>query len=96
MAQIQTHNNQTWFDISVWIYGTSEYAFDLALQNNSSITEDVPAGTMVEIPDFTKNHLTLVSLKTIPATGFNIQDLGFGNQGKGIGYMKVGSTFKVG
>lgn len=71
MAQIQTHNNQTWFDIAVWIYGTIDHALTLALQNNSSITADVPAGTLIEVPDLTKNRMVIASMKNIPATGIS-------------------------
>ncbi|WP_268846731.1 hypothetical protein [Flavobacterium aestivum] len=93
MTQLQTHNNQSWFDISVWIYGTIDYALTLALQNNSSLTIDVPAGTFIDVPDLPKNARILVALKNIPATSVSINETVYPTVG--IGSMIIETNFTV-
>jgi len=44
-------NNQSLFDISIQVYGTVAYVFDLALANGLSITSDLVAGQEIEVPE---------------------------------------------
>jgi len=44
-------NNQSLFDISIQVYGTVAYVFDLALANGLSITSELVAGQEIEVPE---------------------------------------------
>lgn len=98
MKQYKTHENQSWFDISIALYGAIDYALDLATLNNSSITEDLIAGSIISYPTRQAiSYYTLEILKqnnSIPATAMSlISDLEL--EKEGIGYWVIESNFKV-
>lgn len=95
MIQIQTHNNQTWFDISIYFYGTSDHAFYLANHNGESVTESIIPGSIIEIPDFNKNGIVLASLKNTPATDITKEN-NDSIESLGIGIMIIETNFIVG
>ncbi|WP_264846331.1 hypothetical protein, partial [Capnocytophaga catalasegens] len=74
----QAHNNQTWLDISLKLYGTPEYAFDLAVANGSSIVDEIVAGAFISYDAEKKANKTVLAIynnnKTNPATAFSGED----------------------
>lgn len=96
--QKQILHNQSLLDIAVQNIGTGLSAFEVAFKNGLSVTDDLIAGTFIEVPesdlldteivDFFKNK------KHIIATGFSALD---GNivPDLGIGTMTIGTTFIV-
>jgi len=44
-------HNQSLFDISIQVYGSIAYVFDLALANGLSITSDLVPGQQIEVPE---------------------------------------------
>lgn len=44
-------HNQSLFDISIQVYGSVAYVFDLALANGLSITSDLVPGQQIEVPE---------------------------------------------
>jgi LysM repeat protein len=44
-------HNQSLFDISIQVYGSVAYVFDLALANGLSITSDLAPGQQIDVPE---------------------------------------------
>ena len=44
-------HNQSLFDISIQVYGSIAYVFELALANGLSITSDLVPGQIIEVPE---------------------------------------------
>ncbi|MBB6499110.1 hypothetical protein [Pedobacter cryoconitis] len=95
MKQYKIYEQQTWWDISVHVYGTAIYAIDLAVFNNSSHTEDLQAGTLISLPDYNPDRLVLISMKNIPSTGFSKTGEGTINRPEGIDYWAISYDFIV-
>jgi len=88
--------NQTLFDIALQEFGSAEAAFAIARTNNISLTDIIPVGTEITLPDFSNpspavNRQMLAYYKNHniqPATGTNdkfIQVLGR----KDIAYRRI-------
>lgn len=89
-------NTQSILDISIQHTGSVYNAFDIAVANGLSISSLIEPGTSVIIPEVSQNNdvLNYYSTKQIqPATG--LVALSSIEVKRGIGWMKVGSTFKV-
>lgn len=86
--------NQTLVDISLQGCGTIDNWFDVAILNGMGITDDLTPGNTVATPDALQTLASVVRLfgnvDLAPASGYDdAAVLG------GIGYMQIGSSFKV-
>lgn len=95
----QVHHGQTWFDISLKLYGTVDYAFDLAVANGVNITDEIPTGTLIYFdPELKTNKTVLViynNNKTNPATGFTAEDKQVLERQEGISIWAINIDFKI-
>lgn len=84
---------QTWLDICLESAGEIDGLFTCANLNGAGITDDLPPGQVVYglTPAIAKGSLVTLFKKYPPASGFTEEQAMPG----GIGYMKIGSTFKV-
>lgn len=97
-ATYKTYENQSWLDISIHLFGTPQYAYELSVLNQSCISEMIIAGTMIQTNvDATDERLVLLSMRendSIPATAKEMIDEIKNETQEGIGYWMVGK-FKV-
>lgn len=50
MQTITAIDRQTLFDVALQVYGRAELAYDLALANDLVLSDQVPAGTVLQVP----------------------------------------------
>ena len=99
VKQYKLYHNQSLIDGVIEQTGSLDAVFAIALTNNVSITDNLPAGTSffmdetTAIDETTVNYFAAKKIK--PATSLNDFDLTLLDQGLGIGSMAIGSTFKV-
>jgi hypothetical protein len=55
--EVKVLNNQSLFDIAIQTLGSAEAAFDIALANNLSITDDLEVGHLLQIPQQTSDYV---------------------------------------
>lgn len=95
---IKALSNQSFMDISIQHTGSVYNAFIIAAANGMSVSESPVSGSSVIIPDAAikdediLNYFRSNGIK--PATG--VVDLSIIVDRLGIGWMKIGKTFKVG
>lgn len=91
--------NQSVFDVAVQESGSVLAAFDWALKNGLSLTEDLAPGQQLISPssDFINADVAgyFKGKKQMIATGFNIADGQSIIPTLGIGTMRIGTTFIV-
>lgn len=91
------YHNQSLLDFAIQHTGDIESLFDFAKENNLCITDSLTAGEQLIVPDTTSKDIDILNYytnkKILPASAIKILQE---ETGKGIGYMKVGSTFIVG
>lgn len=92
-------HNQTLLDLAIQYTGTAENAFDLALANNKSITDDLQAGESIDISTYdtqkNKDILNYYQAKKLqPATGLSSQQL-INDKPEGIDYWAIQTDFIV-
>lgn len=94
--EVTVLNKQSLLDVALQHTGTVANAFDIAVANQISVSDFVEPGSVLIIPEVILNVeiLNYFKVKKLkPATAFidgeNI------TVKKGIGWMKVASTFKV-
>ncbi|MPS74018.1 MAG: hypothetical protein E2590_12865 [Chryseobacterium sp.] len=95
MTEFNTYSKQTWLDVSIYLFGTPEHGFELATLNGYSVTDEIPAGTTINIPEGKEtNRLVLLSLQSnnsIPATAIeNLTPDSPEPHLEGIGYWAIG------
>lgn len=96
MNEYQTYENQTLQDVASHVYGRVDVAFDLGLLNNLSVTDSLPAGTIIKLVEAPENIFVKTALEgrnIIPAVDFNAED--FEDMGFGIGSMIIETNFIV-
>lgn len=96
MNEYQIYENQTLQDVAAHVYGRIDVAFDLAILNNLSITDSLPAGMIIKLVDMPVNSFVKTALdgrNIIPAVDFNPEE--FENIGIGIGSMIIETNFIV-
>lgn len=97
-GKITIIDKQNLLDIALQTSGTIESVFEIALQNQVSITDEVTPGVGLIIPDGllqNKDVLNYYIQQTIlPATGSNNENLGV-EVLEGIDYWAIGDTFIV-
>lgn len=90
-------HNQSFLDISIQHTGSVYNAFAIAAANGMAVSENLVPGNNYTIPDTVKNDTDIQNYfwtKSIkPATSFT--DLENITERRGIGWMKVATTFKV-
>lgn len=95
--EITALHRQSLIDIAIQHTGSVFSAFDIATANGLAVSETIEPGTVLILPETQKNTDILNyynSKKINPATA--LQDLKIIEEKRGIGWMKVGNTFKVG
>lgn len=96
--QFKVLYNQNLLDFAIQHTGSVANAFLIAVANNMAVSDVLVAGSELIVPDGVVKDtdiLNYYSSKAIqPATA--LQDLKIIKEKRGIGWMKVGSTFKVG
>lgn len=98
MKMIVLHH-QSLLDLAVQHTGTAENAFDLALANNRSITDDLEAGESIELTAYgikqNKDILSYYTAKKLqPATAIS-GDYSAENTMQGIDYWAIQMDFIV-
>ena len=91
-------HHQSLLDLAIQHTGTAENAFDLALQNNRSLTDDLEAGESIEFTAYgiqqNKDILNYYTAKNIqPATAVILPPEE--ERLEGIGYWTISVDFKV-
>lgn len=91
-------HHQSLLDLAIQHTGSVENAFDLALQNNRSITDDLEAGESIEFTAYgiqqNKDILNYYTAKNIqPATAVILPPEE--ERLEGIGYWTISVDFKV-
>ena len=90
-------HNQSLLDLAVQHTGTAENAFALAVVNGLSLTDDLPAGAEIKLPDSVNKDsdvLNYYSAKRLqPATAVIM--LPEEERLEGIGYWAISVDFKV-
>lgn len=89
--------NQSLLDISILYTGSVFNAFVIAVANGISVSETIKTGDTLIIPetvDKDKQNLTYYERRNL-LPGTAIKNLSAIEVKRGIGWMKVGSTFKV-
>lgn len=98
--QKQILHNQTLIDVAIQYNGFITNAFELALKNRLSVTDELIPGQTIEVPVSNLIDTELVSFfkskKQIIATGFNGSEHEDILPQLGIGTMAIGTTFIVG
>lgn len=95
--EIMVLHNQSLLDLAIQHTGNVFNAFDIAVANGFSVSDSLVPGSKLMIPDSVKvekeilNYYTAKSIK--PAT--SLTDLEVIAERRGIGWMKIGTTFKV-
>ena len=90
-------HHQSFLDLAIQHTGSVENAFDLALQNGKSLTDDLVAGEQLTLKN-TKNNTDILSYyqskKLQPAT--SVSHTGSSSfQLQGIGYWSIQSEFII-
>lgn len=92
-------HNQNLLDISIQHTGTVSNCFKIAVANGLCISNDLIPGQKLIIPDdvvMDNEILNYYTAKNIqPATAYPLSVGEETEEQSGIGYMQIGSTFKV-
>ncbi|QFG53631.1 hypothetical protein [Chryseobacterium sp.] len=84
----RAQQGQSFLDVVAQQTGSFEEIISAALLNNRSLTEDLQVNTLVKVTD------GIALRNNRPATALR-STLHPGSQQKGIGFMSIGSTFKI-
>lgn len=87
------HIHQTLLDVAVQNCGSADALINLALLNDKSLTEDVPAGTSLLLPDVISTEVVkkLKPYGNVPVTYIDETIVG----AEGIGYWFIEQNFVV-
>lgn len=91
MAPKEIKRFQTVVDYTVQNSGTLESLFEVAESNGVGITEDVAPGTVMLAPETETKVTSFYDAKALDITTHATDAEALG----GIGYMQIGSSFKV-
>lgn len=94
MQSVTVRDGQTLFDIAIQQLGSVDRVFDLAQLNGLGINDNLVSGQVLLLPDVAFENATTVDYFTkpwYPASG----DVEADNILGGIGYMQIGTNFKV-
>lgn len=97
--QVIALHNQNLLDISIQHTGSVDNCFIIAVANGLCISDDLTPGQEIVIPDdvvINNEILNYYTAKEIqPATAYPLSAGEETEENGGIGYMQIGSTFKV-
>lgn len=86
-------DRQTITDISVQTSGSPESALEIAWMNGYSLTEDVDTGNVVSVPEaINKRKAAMYARENMQPAMRAPKD---GSRPGGIGYMQIGTDFKI-
>lgn len=93
-------HNQSLLDLAIQHTGSVENAFDLALANNKSLTDDLQAGETINYEPTTinpnKDILSYYTAKKLqPATAINHQISTINDKPEGVDYWAIQMDFVV-
>ncbi|WP_035084254.1 hypothetical protein [Aquimarina latercula] len=98
--KINVIDKQNVFDITLQGYGTITEVFQVALQNGMGITDTIPAGTTIEIPENQQatdpevlEYYNTYKVRPVTEVSQIVQTI---EPSKGIGSMIIKETFIVG
>ena len=93
MSGINVKRRQSLLDIAIQRAGSLENIFALASENALSITDDIEAGSLINLVELADNKVvTAYDINGfVPATGLTATDSAFG----GINYMGIEIDFIV-
>jgi hypothetical protein len=96
MTTVTVEQGQCMMDIAVQHCGDATALFEIAELNGKSFTDLIDAGTNITIPDAYNPAIVkyLADKMIVPATSDAAEATDVAPL-KGIGYMTIGSTFKV-
>lgn len=94
MLTVKVKNRQTLLDIATLYLGSADAAFDLAMLNGISITEELVSGQEIKLGSVV-DAFVVEYLKTVDARPASGDDVSNPFILEGIGYDIIGSTFKV-
>lgn len=100
MQTIVVKQGQSVLDIAIVYTGDVKTSFDIAVLNGIAITDDLPAGKNLIVPDvINKNIVALFNERNQPATDLRNKKV-FGGEAEtqftGIEYWAIEKNFKVG
>lgn len=96
MSEKIVYQGQSFLDKVLEITGSIENAFQMSLLNNIPITDDVRIGQELQKSEITQKYVvSIFNENNRPATGITYQQQQEIDN-KGIGYMRIRSTFIVG
>ena len=74
--KIQLQSKQTIWDIAIQYCGSEEAAFQIADLNDVSVTEELPVGTMLDVPEAVNKQIVeyFKANKIVPATATEEED----------------------
>lgn len=97
MSTIIILHNQSILDISIQYTGSFNNAFQIAVANGKAVSDMLVSGATLDIPDdleINNDVLNYYKAKSVkPST--SVTDLEALTERRGIGWMKVATTFKV-
>ena len=96
MITVQTR--QSLFDIALQHCGSSDAAWEIAQLNGLSLTDDIPPGTMLQVPDVVKPRIVThyQAQSHIPATNITTKEVAEQMAGgEGISFWAIGIDFIV-
>lgn len=92
-------HNQSLFDCCLQHTGTINGIFELAMANNLSVTDDLPAGAVLQLPDpmVTDGDIKkyYAAKAILPATAFTAEDIQIIDKPGGISIWAINIDFKV-
>ena len=99
MQTITAKDRQTLFDIALEVWGRAELAYDLAAENDLTLSDEVPAGLVLRIPTVEgKTDRGVVSAYELngitPATAASAQEIEDLNP-EGISYWYIKAPVPV-
>jgi hypothetical protein len=96
MSNAKVYQGQSFLDKVLENTGSIENSFAMALLNGISVTDDVVIGQELKVTSVTsKSIVSIFNENKRPATAITIEQMQE-IESKGIGYMRIGSTFIVG
>jgi translation initiation factor 2 beta subunit (eIF-2beta)/eIF-5 len=96
MSNAKVYQGQSFLDKVLETTGSIDNAFAMAILNGMSITDDVVVGQELKATGVTlKSVVSIFNDKKRPATAITMEQLQE-IESKGIGYMRIGTTFIVG
>jgi len=95
MAEYRVNSKQSLVDLSIQLYGSTEYLYKLASENGLQIDSDISPGTVLVYDDsigdlIVKNNISINSTTIKNPPQEDLQP-----EGEGIGFWVVGDTFTV-